>query len=311
MGDLVKRTPREIEEIQAATDAEVQAAVEAEIEAEKDAYVFKPPALTFKAGVFTIENSDFAKREMEGVAVLSKKVRGYWPEGSEDLRPECSSSEGRVGVARDGATFECANCQCNEWGSDPKGGKGKACGEYRLLLVVPQGMSAPVRLRLPVTSIGNWDEYISGLRVTQKGQSYFTVVTKFGLTKAVREGNQEYFVANFARVRSLDVPELRGVLVARKEFEDILARVRTQDLVGEKETESEDASAKVEAAIGPKELKALYDACRPANITPKGFSEMLWNRHKVRQADQLTASQAAELLGYIKSLALEKEVAPF
>lgn len=64
----------------------------------------------------------------------------------------------------------CLNCELNEWGSDPDGGKGKACKNLRRLIVMsaevlkagPKGISAAevVTAQLPVTSVKNWSQFV-------------------------------------------------------------------------------------------------------------------------------------------------------
>lgn len=60
----------------------------------------------------------------------------------------------------------CANCPNNEWGSDPQGGRGKACKNSILLAVIPptiseDNMVEPMVLSLPPTSIKAWATYVT------------------------------------------------------------------------------------------------------------------------------------------------------
>ncbi len=63
----------------------------------------------------------------------------------------------------------CATCDFNKWGSDPKGGKGKACKQVRRLALLPAGAvvnggSKTVEMaliRIPVTSARNWADYVN------------------------------------------------------------------------------------------------------------------------------------------------------
>lgn len=64
----------------------------------------------------------------------------------------------------------CLNCELNAWGSDPDGGKGKACKNLRRILAIsaetlkhgPKGISASevVSAHIPVTSVKNWSQFV-------------------------------------------------------------------------------------------------------------------------------------------------------
>jgi hypothetical protein len=61
----------------------------------------------------------------------------------------------------------CSACPNNKWGSDPDGGRGKACKNGRSLAIIPAGTPAAdiagaelAILRPPVTSIKNWQMYV-------------------------------------------------------------------------------------------------------------------------------------------------------
>lgn len=95
----------------------------------------------------------------------------------------------------------CTNCQYNAWGSNPNGGRGKACKESRRLVVLPQsavlvppapGMqlqSAPVgsvkkaeaaTCSIPATSIKNWANYTAQLLGEYRRPSW-AMVTEMSL----------------------------------------------------------------------------------------------------------------------------------
>ena len=60
---------------------------------------------------------------------------------------------------------DCATCPKNEWGSDPAGGKGKACKNVRRLALMSSAdldkvdKANIVLAKLPVTSVKNWSTY--------------------------------------------------------------------------------------------------------------------------------------------------------
>lgn len=66
---------------------------------------------------------------------------------------------------------DCATCWANQWGSDPEGGRGKACKNTRNLAILPSGVTpADVQtaevatLSLPVMTVSkNWSPYVHKL----------------------------------------------------------------------------------------------------------------------------------------------------
>ena len=220
-------------------DADILKWAETEATEEENAYEFVPPSMSFRFGRYEVEGTDYAKKEIEGTVIYARETRGLWLEENKDPRPQCSSADGITGIDIEGVEEKCAKCTFNQWGSSGKiGSRGKACGEFRLLLVMPEDMPTFVSLRLPVTSVGNWDQYCSGLRVSKRGRAYFTVETKFTLEKKERSATESYHIAKFTMGRDLTPAELRIVKKAREEGEEVLAQL-ARDIVSDKETSGE------------------------------------------------------------------------
>lgn len=66
----------------------------------------------------------------------------------------------------------CDGCAFNDWGSDPRGGRGKACKETRRLIVLPADAADSVDnaknaemaiIDIPVTSGKNYSNFVNGL----------------------------------------------------------------------------------------------------------------------------------------------------
>lgn len=66
----------------------------------------------------------------------------------------------------------CQGCPKNEWGSDPKGGRGKACKEGRRLIILPADAAESAEaakaaemaiIDIPVTSGKNYANFVNGL----------------------------------------------------------------------------------------------------------------------------------------------------
>lgn len=129
---------------------------------------------------------DVSMRSIEGVIVHKAPRRAYWPYSVEDKpddadgTPDCQSNDGIMGVGDPGG--ECASCPFNEWGSDIKGGPGKACKETRQLFVLTKNDLLPIVLTVPPTSLANVKAYF--LRLLRAQVSPSEVVTSIGLEKA-------------------------------------------------------------------------------------------------------------------------------
>ncbi len=90
---------------------------------------------------------------------LSSPICFAYSENGEDMAPHPASSQPQ--------SESCDACPHNKWGSDPDGGRGKACKNGRSLAVIPASTgpadiaSAEIAiLRPPVTSIKNWQMYV-------------------------------------------------------------------------------------------------------------------------------------------------------
>lgn len=128
---------------------------------------------------------------LSGTIVYFHKARGYWQEEGQQI-PTCSSMDGRTGTRRiteDGTETEsvnCANCPYNQFGSDPKGGAGKACKEMRRLFIVEKDSILPALLNIPPTSLKTFDQYMSAL--VSKRKAHIAYETIFRLEGAKGSG---------------------------------------------------------------------------------------------------------------------------
>ena len=114
----------------------------------------------------------------------------------------------------------CGECPQNEFGSDPKGGKGKACRNYRLMALLPATEDpgvvsedeAPIQLlQVPPTSIKNFDGYVN------------TVATKHRLslvgmvTRIKTDATAQFSNVGFEIVRQLTPAEMATYMARREE----------------------------------------------------------------------------------------------
>jgi len=121
----------------------------------------KPAHISIRGNRFTLVNAQGDEFPWQSLALdvviagfnpVSLRVfydpsKPYSPNAApEDQVPLCSSDDGyapREGVLAPQAAT-CAQCPRNAWGSDPKGGKGKACSEYKRLAVAVVGDPNPL-----------------------------------------------------------------------------------------------------------------------------------------------------------------------
>lgn len=154
------------------------------------------PVLSTKGKVWAIKRGDSTDKIMrenaDGEAEVAQSIsvvilrsnkgvaRTYYKDkyvaGSDDP-PLCYSNDGQVPAldAENRQAKSCAACPHSKWGSviTENGKKGKACSEVKRLAVAPVGqLNDPMLLRIPPTSLKEWDKYVDmlvkrGLNPTQ------------------------------------------------------------------------------------------------------------------------------------------------
>jgi len=122
-------------------------------------------------------------------------------------QPDCSSTDMDVGVGNPGG--KCHECPLNEWETAEKG-KGKACSEKRLLMLLMPGELLPVKLEVPSTSLQNVKKYF--MRLASKAIIYHDVITEFTLEEDKNEKGVKYSKVVFNKHSDLSDPEKEGVL---------------------------------------------------------------------------------------------------
>ena len=132
------------------------------------------------------DNPDIVK-EFEGVIVYHHPINVYYKDKYDGsiTPPECSSTDGKVGITPEGEVCECSTCPHFKFGSG-EDGKGKACKQKRRIYILREGEILPMLLTLPTGSLQEFSRYIT--RLMKKGKKSNTVVTKFSLKKAQSSG---------------------------------------------------------------------------------------------------------------------------
>jgi hypothetical protein len=173
--------------------------------------------MSLKSGVMSIGDSAVPGNEIDCIIVASITEQAWYKERydpnvrssptcyalgvgkAETLKPYDESKEKQSDV--------CIDCEKFDWGSDPNGGRGKACKERRRLALIPaDGSAETVLLSIPPTSIKNWSNYVSKI-VATTGMSTAGVVTKI---KVVPDPKNQFVVKfdDIGRVPEHALPQL-------------------------------------------------------------------------------------------------------
>lgn len=161
---------------------DIQAQLRAELDTLKDRV--EPPAgymISTKAKTFTLPDGSADDGPLVCV-VLDWITANTYFEGiynPKDIKPPVCWALGRnvkevaasknVPKPQSDKTGLCKDCKQNEWESDPKGGKGKACKNTRRLLVVPANAkedASPWVLSVSPTALKHFDKYVNTLSDT-------------------------------------------------------------------------------------------------------------------------------------------------
>ena len=136
--------------------------------------------ISLKSGVMSYAGTPLAGNKMEAI-VLVAGYRNVWYAGRYDanniVNPNCFALDlSDDGMAphenvSDPAHTSCHGCPNAEWGSDPNGGRGKACKQTRRLVLLPATATTPEAIRtaemalldLPVTSVKNYSNFVNTL----------------------------------------------------------------------------------------------------------------------------------------------------
>lgn len=146
-----------------------------------------PQIKILHAGAQTFQMPDGKKVEnFKGIILDTSPTRAYWASAFTGGKnpPSCWSVDGLKPDQRceNKESISCAECPHNLWGSDPKGGKGKACKEMARIHFVGEGMHIPYRLVIPPSGIRALDQYMSLL--VGKGLHYNHVMTRVDAVEA-------------------------------------------------------------------------------------------------------------------------------
>ena len=169
-------------------------------------------------------------------------------EGS-NAPPDCSAANGLkpdAGVPKPQHAV-CATCPKNQWGSDPRGGKGKACGDSRRLAVVPlqdipnESLGGPLLLRVPAASLQDLAAFSNQMQA--KGYPYYSIGIRIAF-----DAKESYPKFEFSAIRPLTDAEADVVIGMQKT--EAVARVVSEPSPAE--------TAQAQALAAPAE-KPLFE----------------------------------------------------
>jgi len=210
-----------------------------------------------KSGVMTYAGQPLAGNKMEAI-VLCASFRNVWYAGRYDpnniVNPSCfalamsdkeMAPHGNVGKPQHSS---CAGCPKGEWGSDPNGGRGKACKQTRRLILLPASAvdTGPEALAtaelavldLPVTSVKNYSSFVNVLTASA-GVPTYAAVTEISVSPDAKT----QFKVGFRPMRVVPAVEHINAIKSRMDM------ARTLALEPYEETTDPDD---VEAAPAPK-----------------------------------------------------------
>lgn len=158
--------------------ATIKERIKAELETAKKSFeVPSRPKISLQNKKFTLPNGVASAQPINVVIIDWRNTRTLYTGPFNPNNPQAPKCFALAKALDDLAPNEqspdpqadsCAECPHDQWGSDPAGGKGKACKNSVRLAVVPatalDGESAQMyALDIPRTSIRNWESLISRL----------------------------------------------------------------------------------------------------------------------------------------------------
>lgn len=142
-------------------------------------------------GKFTLPDGTTTPGPLELVVVDFVSKNAYYPDGFDPkniVPPTCfaigtdikSMLPSPNAPVNQNAGSDCATCPQNQWESDPKGGRGKACKNSRLMAVLPPDATEDTPMWLLATSptaVKSFDAFVSSVATMYEMPPVGSVVT--------------------------------------------------------------------------------------------------------------------------------------
>lgn len=192
--------------------------------------------VSFKSGMVAYNGTAVPGNKLD-VIIIASTHANFLYEGKYDpnnlMNPDCYAySPDGVNMAPHPSVAEprnadCATCPNNQWGSDPSGGKGKACKNQRVLALIPASTKpeevadAEVAVaKLPVTSASNFGTYVNKC-ATLFNRPPLGMVTTIGTVPDLKS----QFKVTFTNVGPIDNSMLKPIIDKAKSVQTLLERV--------------------------------------------------------------------------------------
>lgn len=127
--------------------------------------------------------------------------------------------DGKTGiVAATGEIRNCDTCPLNQYGTDVKGGKGKACKNMRRIYMMCDNDPTPYLLTVPPTSIKDVNKQLT--RILAAGVPYTGMIMRFKLEKAKNSGGVTYSKVVAEKAAPLPAGAASTIMQLRREIKD-------------------------------------------------------------------------------------------
>lgn len=165
------------------------------VEAASEEQVFGGKFLSLKAGRLALDKVPCAGNKLDVIVVAATTEYALYQgkfDPSNPQPPICyafgkdEASMVPHEKAAEPQHTDCATCPKNQWGSDPEGGKGKACkNTRRLALIAADTVNNPesiadaeeIYVKLPVMSVKNWAQYVNNVAAQYRRPPFGVLTT--------------------------------------------------------------------------------------------------------------------------------------
>lgn len=169
----------------------------------------------------TKDGEDVAEKALTGIIVLHKPQRVFWanPEPSgqapdcfsvDKIRPEPGGMYAPGGErAAQNPSGLCKNCPMSAPASDLKGGKGSACKEQKLLFMACEGMTLPLVVVAPPSSLRSIQDY--AVKLINGRKPLWGVKTRITLEEAQNSTGNKFARMVLTPMGALEPGEIAAV----------------------------------------------------------------------------------------------------
>ena len=227
MGELAIPGESELVPIEGAGKA-LEGVVSTEEMFDGEAFALPIIKVVHQGGLFRFPDEQTVS-SFQGVVLLAPRANVYWekpPDDTGELRPpDCASDDAihpNPGII-DPVAESCAKCPYNIFGSNPKGGGGKACRNIRRAVVLCQSAAVPYLIGIPATSLKAWKKYLTNLAALGI-RHQAVVLTELGL-ESVKRGAHEWSLFTFKVVGALPLDTAKKMFALSKRMRSVLMNV--------------------------------------------------------------------------------------